>query len=704
MPAGPASERVGYRADIDGLRAVAVIAVVLFHAFPQLLPGGYVGVDMFFVISGFLITRILLDAHYQGRLSLARFYANRVRRLFPALVLVIAAVFVLGWGGLLPHEFAALGLQMAAGAAFLQNVLLFTQAAGYFELASDSMPLMHLWSLGVEEQFYLLYPVLLWLAWRRHVPAIWVIGGLFTVSFVLNITTSSEHPVAAFFLLHTRMWQLMAGCALAATGLGAGTADGARPAFQKEMLAALGLAALGFAVLSYAPDLSYPGWPAVVPVAGAALLIAAGPRAWINRHLLAARPLVALGLVSYPLYLWHWPLLTYVKLLSEDRPTVPLLLAALFVSALLAWATYAWVERPIRFGRISPHAPFALIGAAAAAAGLGLFTYTSMGFQSRIGPALAAKHFKFQEHWEGWSSGCASVTSYGKDIGGCFILSPELPPEVLLIGDSHATHLAPGLQLLADGQVNVAAIWHAACLPVRQARSGVKVLFACKDDLIERALDLAASSPTIHTVVLSGFVPLALTGRRMHEVSTNPARDIAAYERAFESALAVTFDQLQRKGKSVVYVLTVPEPKRDPFKCVRELLWATPYAACQFDRAQMDARHQPYRDAVARTAARYPSVRVVDPMAVLCNARYCQLGRPDLPYYLDRDHLTPSGSRYLMASWTRLHGPLFMPGQAKPVPTAGKSLAFALGKAGHVSNDEKGRTSMVAGEREGPKR
>jgi peptidoglycan/LPS O-acetylase OafA/YrhL len=660
--AGPATERTGYRADIDGLRAFAVVAVVLFHAFPRWLAGGYVGVDVFFVISGFLITRILLDARARGRLSLTHFYANRVRRLFPALVLVLAAVFVLGWGGLLPHEFAALGLQIAAGAAFLQNVYLFTQA-GYFELASDSMPLMHLWSLGVEEQFYLLYPMLLWIAWRRGVPPIWVIGGLFALSFVLNIVTSAERPVAAFFLLHTRMWELMTGCGLAAMGLGGRTSDGARVSLNHELIAAMGLAALSFAVLRYTPDLSYPGWAAVVPVAGAALLIAAGPQTWINRYVLAVRPLVALGLISYPLYLWHWPVLAYIKLLSEDRPTVPWLLAALCVSVLMAWATYAWVEKPIRFGRISPKAPFALLGAAAAAAGLGLFTYTSMGFESRIGPALAAKHFQFQELWTGWSQGCASVTSYGNKIGGCFILSQEAPPNVLVIGDSHAAHLAPGLRVLAGGDVNVATIWHAGCLPIRQARIEETILFGCQDDLIERALDLAANSQTIHTVVLSGFVPLGLTGQRMNAVLPN-LRDVASYERAFESALDETFDQLQREGKAIVYVLTVPEPKHDPFKCVRALLWATPYDACQFDRAAMDARHRPYREAVARVAARYPSVTVVDPMEVFCDARYCQLGRPDLPYYLDNDHLTPSGSRYLMANWTRLHGPLFRPGHA----------------------------------------
>jgi peptidoglycan/LPS O-acetylase OafA/YrhL len=658
MPA--VQERRAYRADIDGLRAIAVLAVVHFHAFPQLLPGGYVGVDVFFVISGFLITRILLDAHAQGWLSFTRFYADRARRLLPALVLVLAFVFVLGWGGLLPHEFAELGMQIAASAAFLQNVLLFSQS-GYFDSASDSKPLLHLWSLGVEGQFYLLYPLLLSLAWRRRMSIGWVIAGLFCISFALNIVVSAEQPIAAFYLPHTRMWQLMAGCALAALRPSPPIRCDARPGARREACGLLGLAALGVAFLTYSPDFYYPGWPAVVPVAGAMLLIAAGPKACVNR-LLAARPLVAVGLVSYPLYLWHWPLLTYLRLLTSESPPPTWVFAALALAALLAWATHVWVERPIRFGRLAPRAPIVLAATAAVAAGIGWFTDASQGFESRIGAAQAAVNLRGEDYWKGWSV-CSLVPSHGKD-GGCFVVDAVAPPRVLLVGDSHAAHMAPGLRRVVGDWQNVAAIVQVGCLPVRHVPNGEKARVSCRGGLIEGALDLAGDLPTVHTVVLSGFVPLATTGRRLHHKSPKPGHDVDAHERAFETALALTFEQLDRKGKSIVYVLTVPELMNNPGKCTRDLLWATAYAPCQIDRAPVDARHQTYREAVARVAARYPAVTVLDPMAVLCDARHCQLGRPDLPYYKDRDHLTAEGSRYLMEGWTRLHGRLFVaPGQ-----------------------------------------
>src|SRR6185503_2137061 len=301
-----------YRADIDGLRAVAVVSVLVFHAFPELLPGGFVGVDVFFVISGYLITTILLGELLQARFSVLRFYERRIRRIVPALLLVLSITFVAGWALLFSDELKGMSGYFLSGvlsAGNLRNLM----GGGYFDSASDLTPLLHLWSLGIEEQFYLVWPLVLTLGVGKSLSlrrlGVWIACSL-VASFLLGIWLTPQHRSAAFYLPFSRYWELAAGGLLAL--LNRARAPGLS-VWIANLLAAAGGLALGTAVLVIDGTRPFPGFWALLPVLGAVSLIAAGPHAWLSRELLSARPMVGIGLISYPLYLWHWPLLSLAR-------------------------------------------------------------------------------------------------------------------------------------------------------------------------------------------------------------------------------------------------------------------------------------------------------------------------------------------------------------------------------------------------------
>ncbi|MBQ4132424.1 MAG: acyltransferase [Desulfovibrionaceae bacterium] len=363
-----------YRPDVDGLRAVAVIGVLIFHAFPNWLPGGFVGVDIFFVISGFLITGILLREQDNGSFSFRRFYARRIRRIFPALFCVLSAVLIFGWFCLFNSEYMALGKHVFGGSAFIANIF-YWQEAGYWDVSGSLKPLLHLWSLGIEEQFYIFFPLLLWLAFKKKLRLLTFLLLLLLASFALNVSFYKREPVLDFYAPFTRFWELLCGAVLACLFHRHKSAP--CPCLLKidallskaflesriendgrclrNLLSILGLGLILGAALSAITNKDFPGFRALLPTMGAFFLIAAGPQALINRVLLSHPWVVGIGLISYPLYLWHWPLLSYATILDgaftgtwEWRFIRMGCLAVAFVLAVL---TYKFVENPIRFGK-----------------------------------------------------------------------------------------------------------------------------------------------------------------------------------------------------------------------------------------------------------------------------------------------------------------------------------------------------------------
>jgi len=358
-----------YRPDIDGLRAVAILSVVIFHAFPSLVKGGFIGVDIFFVISGFLISTIIFESQDGGTFSFYEFYTRRIVRIFPALTVVLFFCLLFSWFSLLPDELNQLGKHVIAGVGFVSNLVLWSES-GYFDNSADTKPLRHLWSLGIEEQFYIIWPLIISFWYKRHFNLLYLIYFFLVVSFFLNIWLVYQDPVATFYSPITRFWELLCGALLAwyrryKSEFFIGTVISLKAykiplRFEKSdsddqlvllnKLSFIGAALLiiGFAVIS--KELNVPGYWAVLPVFGTVLIIAAGPNAWLNRKILSNKFLVWFGLISFPLYLWHWPILSFGRIVYFDNPPLKFRVFGVLTSILLAWFTMKFIESPLRFG------------------------------------------------------------------------------------------------------------------------------------------------------------------------------------------------------------------------------------------------------------------------------------------------------------------------------------------------------------------
>lgn len=474
----PASQpsHPAYRPDIDGLRAIAVLAVVAFHAFGTVLPGGFIGVDVFFVISGYLIATILFTQLEQGCFSLMGFYARRIRRIFPALLLVLFASYGLGWLTLLPGEDQQLGKHIAAGAGFVANLALWREA-GYFDNSAETKPLLHLWSLSVEEQFYILWPLLLCLAWRRKFTffrilkeseykgsrkyrVLAVIAVLGLGSFYLSVTTADR--VVLFYAPQTRFWELLCGSLLAwgclyqrAPCLAFKTALPAQGRWVPHLLSGLGLVLLLGGFFGISKAVAFPGIWALVPVLAAVLIIAAGPQAWVNRTLLARRGMVWLGLISFPLYLWHWPLLSFARILGNEPARIATRIGAVLLAIVLAWLTWRLVEQPVRLGQKNPVKTRTLVLLMLGMASLGGYSYACGGWvwmvpwQGKNAAALIGYNgFNGKSEAAFWQGGCFNLSENSSAFQNhhCDEAVFAGRPTVFLVGDSHSAYLSQYLK------------------------------------------------------------------------------------------------------------------------------------------------------------------------------------------------------------------------------------------------------------------
>lgn len=353
-----ATTQLTYRPDIDGLRALAIGCVLIFHAFPQHLAGGFVGVDIFFVISGFLISTILLKSLNAGLFSLWHFYARRIRRLFPVLLVVLLVNLALGCWLLAPLDYKELAKYTAGGAAFMAN-LVFAADNGPFNDLNDTNPLLHLWSLGIEEQFYLLWPLILWFFYWRRWPFFLPIGLGLVMSFTYSVHLSHSNLKLAFHLPFSRFWELLAGAVLAWWTLQPWSVQLGSTTLRRTLAQVASVAGVICFILSLyilSPNSVFPGWWAWLPVLSAWCFIAAGPSALINKYVLSHPIMVWFGLISYPLYLWHWPLLAYFHGIPHTLPSqwyTPTKVGLLALSVFLAWLSYKYIEIPLRGSRYS---------------------------------------------------------------------------------------------------------------------------------------------------------------------------------------------------------------------------------------------------------------------------------------------------------------------------------------------------------------
>lgn len=608
----PASKN-GYRPDIDGLRAFAVISVILYHAFPQVVRGGYVGVDIFFVISGFLISSILFAEITEDRFSLTTFYGRRIRRIFPALAACLAAVLAYGFVYLMPHELAQLGKHVFFGAGFLSNIALWSES-GYFDGAATSKPLLHLWSLGIEEQFYILWPALLWMAFRIKAAVARLLAVLFLASFAFNVVLSNTNISADFYLPVSRFWEFLAGA-----GLAWRRQIILEPAARSWMSLA-GLAALLISAALFTPEMRFPGWPALLPVAGAMAIILAGPEATVNRIVFSNRAVVFVGLISYPLYLWHWPLISYAYVMRLGKAPTPLMATALVAASfLLAWATYRFIEYPVRYGAHRQRRTQIVAACVAVLGACGLATWTQNGFPERflgldmrkISEAKLDPPFQPTKGMEVFDHDHTFVTHLGAG-----------ERKVAFGGDSLLFHYGPRVQQLADeGQLaaNTYFVSAGSCAPV----PGViqRDNFAHCANLPGLLAELVRRE-NVQSVVLgaswSGYsgdnVLIEREDRRL-PLNTTEGQD------AFYANLEDYIRMFQGQGAKVYLVLGPPVHKRfNPAEMVVRGLTGFRIAPDAGDAVPIDmlrANHAAF-DAKLRIVAEHTGATLLDPLPDVC--------------------------------------------------------------------------------------
>lgn len=479
-----------YRPDIDGLRALAVLAVVLYHYTPE-FAGGFIGVDIFFVISGYLITKILVKAFSTNNFSLLDFYQRRVRRIFPALILILFLCLIFGWFFIFPPDYQLLGKHIVTGAGFAQNLSLWNEA-GYFDKSGIFKPLLHLWSLAVEEQFYIFWPLILWLALRLRWPLLSTIATIAALSFAANVWFVWQGDATrAFYFPTTRAWELMVGAWLAV-----GQRQGV-PALAKypHIQSFMGLLLLLLGFIFVRAESGFPGWWALFPVVGASLVISAGPFAWANQYIFSRRWMVAVGLISYPLYLWHWVLLSlqYVAFgeLGSHWQWELLKTILLLASFVLSWLTYRYLEQPIRKGSKGKSAA-TLVMLVLAVALAGFAIYQSNGVPQRtmnqgVGKYLASMSFSHKKEE------CFNLRTYDalNQRWYCVLGDKDASVSLVAYGDSHSMAMLPALERYAkEHDVKVIYAGMDACLPLLGVKLVAKNSQVCAE-LGERIADLA---------------------------------------------------------------------------------------------------------------------------------------------------------------------------------------------------------------------
>lgn len=647
-----------YRADIDGLRALAVMAVVFFHAFPGRLPAGFIGVDIFFVISGYLITGIIIRGLDFNNFDFLDFYIRRAKRILPALLLVMLSSLCFAWFALLPEELSLLGQHLMAGATFTSNILLWTEA-GYFDAAAELKPLLHLWSLAIEEQFYLIWPLLLWIGFRFKLKALQIAGLLAVLSFLFGLYVVRINPTEAFYSPLTRFWELMVG-GITAILQQPGRRLNKLTASFANFCSVLGLLMLLFGFFLIDKERKFPGGWALLPVLGTAFLILAGPNSIFNQKVLSLPILVRIGLISFPLYLWHWPLLTFPLITEASPPSVQMRLALISLSIALAWVTYVFIEKPIRFSNSKRAVPVVLTAILVLVGILGAALWLREGFSDRrlitaVSAARADLTFTLRKNHD---KPCQGIRGYCVHNG--------LPITSAVIGDSHARRFYWGLNAEFAEPSQIGLILHGAggCPPLLNVQS---VDWGGKDreceTMVSNNLKKLISNNDIIDIYLSARWSLYSASNKsdgqfesnlrgwMLSYRSNDGRQLTG-ELAFEQAFRDTLIALVSAGKRVHVVHNVPEL---PFK-ITECIDARPLrllgggirTPCEHDQDSFMKNHREERQRMANILDHFQNINVIDPVSVLCNGRVCQAAEDGTLLYTDGSHLSHKGAEFLV--------------------------------------------------------
>lgn len=655
-----------YRKDIDGLRAISVVAVVLFHAFPGVVPGGFIGVDVFFVISGYLIASKIIESVGENKFSVIEFYQSRIVRIFPALCLVILSCIVFGYYFILPTTYALLGKHAFFSGIFLQNIALYLES-GYFDVSGESKPLLHIWSLGVEEQFYLIIPAIAIIFRKKmNLNGLASLASVMLASMVLNIVLSYNNQSADFYIILTRMWEFLFGAVAAqgATNFGKKT---------QNFLSVIGISCIISSSLFLNSDIRYPGFWALLPVISSCFVIAS-PDGYVNRVLLSARVSRYIGKISYPLYLWHWPLLTIPHIvLGANLDNVQLLISVLS-SFVAASATLHFVEKPVRLSTKYSMRLRAIILSSI------MLTISLAGYFIWMADGLPRRHLLL-----GQSSGdfvedvrdpetilgnlalnfnvndlnvvALRETEWNytnphlcKALSGAFIYNNKCvfddyksDNSVAVIGDSHAQHLMAGLKrnLFKYGYGVTPYAWP-NCHPV----IGTDIC----DNYIIPAINKIEEDKTVKKVIISAFWWRNLSCKNEIKLFKKNGKEISCSELIDMTvdSLSNTIKEMNERGKSVIIVTDFPHFGGTSSLCAQEIYERKDrnYCHASYSKNYKESSDGFYRiiNALIDHGARF---QVYDLSQVICKDDVCSQEHDGILLSRDDGHLSVFGSIYV---------------------------------------------------------
>lgn len=658
-----------YRPEIDGLRAIAVLSVIGFHLFG--IKGGFVGVDIFFVISGYLITKILISEINSGNFSFIGFYARRARRIFPSLIVVLFSCFVIGWGTLLSSEFKLLGKHIFSGAIFSSNIVLWFES-GYFDRVSDLKPLLHLWSLGVEEQFYIFWPLLLVFGFRWRWPIILFIAILTGASFFGNLYISSVNSTFAFYWLPTRMWELLSGALLAQlTNTNAGNSSIYKYISHQligQLLSTLGLFLIVLSLIYVESRNPYPSYWALIPVMGTMLILLGGKESWINQHLLSNSLMRNIGLISYPLYLWHWPLISFSKIMNNGLLDRTHKLICFLLTFLLAYITYQFIEKKLRYlkgykGPLYLSVSLLCIGFI----GLGVFWGDGINTRYPHQEKIYRQSISIDEKIVSFDSkqGCQRHFKALDFSGECWVADKTKPPTILIVGDSHAISYYPGLayQYHLHGE-NLQLIARGACVPllgIETHRNGLPDVCA---DIMSEIYEYAVSQKSIKKVLIAFRGPWYLHGGGSSYLKRDP-NPIFLQGLNLEQSIINTHDYLSSAKKQIVLFLDNPELGFHPKECfdirpvrlraggVRENCFVTESEAMSIAKN--------YRAKISNIYNHIPNMKIFDTFDYFCRDGACPAIKDGKLLYDDDNHLSLNGAHILAQQFMLMDSKRFVP-------------------------------------------
>lgn len=644
---------LNYRSEIDGLRTLAIVPVVLFHAHLDQMSGGFLGVDVFFVISGFLISRIILTELHEKRFTFTGFYMRRIRRIIPALFAVILACFCVAPFIALPDHLKNLSFSSIAAVFSVGNIY-FWNLNGYFAPAVEFMPLLHTWSLGVEEQFYMLFPLLLVLCTKfgfsiRHLLLVAMVP-----LFAVAVWLSYNMPSAAFFFLPARAWQLSLGAVLAANILPA-----VNHKWLRELLCFVGLILVISSMFIFTPQDILPGWVALAPCLGAGLIIHCARKGETVQRLLSLKPIVFIGLISYSLYLWHWPILAFFRMyFANMNLTLAQSAVAIALSVVLSILSWKYVETPFRKkGVVSGKRLTQILGAQLVVIfGLCAVVIATNGLPERLSPEVKTLLSASTDR-DKLSGVCAHFEKHGRSAE-CRFGAQNKPVSYVILGDSHAQALRSAFEHIAPFKNRAGSLWALCACPFLPGADTVpkKDLKECTDMKALVMKELAASPEITHVIITGRWIP-AITGMWPEIGGSHRTylRDSATQELSgpeteavFERAIMRVAQEITAMGKTVIFVGAVASPDIDVPQILALGAFHGTSKILVMDKEKNMANNRRADEIFRKAATTYKNVYYV-PIQDIFLRDGGKLTRNGVPLFYDYSHVTLSAASQIIA-------------------------------------------------------